>query len=152
MRAGMFTRSLITASLALGLTATGLVGAGASLAAGSSATSAGTYRTTAVVNLGLSTNQAKGIQAMLIAYDLDHSMVVDGALGPDSWKAMQQMLKWFYGYDGALDGVPGPKTVVALQKWLKDDWGYTGPLDGVAGIGTKAAFARAGNYYYQMSF
>ncbi|XMA35562.1 hypothetical protein O1157_00115 [Streptomyces albogriseolus] len=65
---------------------------------------------------------------------------------------MQQMLKWFHGYDGALDGVPGPKTIVALQRWLKEDWGYSGRLDGVAGAGTKAAFARAGSYYYQLYF
>ncbi|MEV7992572.1 peptidoglycan-binding protein [Streptomyces sp. NPDC086077] len=140
---------MITASLALGLTAVGLAGASASFAAGPST---GTYGTTAVVNLGLSTNQAKGMQEMLIAYDLDSSMVIDGALGPDSWKAMQQMLKWFHGYDGALDGVPGPRTIVALQRWLKEDWGYSGPLDGIAGAGTQAAFARAGTYYYQLFF
>ncbi|MGP4012761.1 hypothetical protein [Streptomyces sp. 4N124] len=86
-----------------------------------------TTATTAVVNLGLSTKQAKGMQAMLIAYDLDSSMVNDGALGPDSSKAMQQMLKWFHGYDGALDGVPGPKTIVALQRWLKEDRGLHRP-------------------------
>lgn len=150
MRPGIFTRSLITASLAFGLTATGL--AGASFAAGPSATSAETYGTAAVVNLGLNTKQAKGMQTMLIGYDLDSSMAIDGIFGPDSWKAMQQMLKWFHGYDGALDGIPGPKTIVALQDWLKEDWGYTGRLDGVAGTGTQAAFGRAGSYYYHLYF
>ncbi|MER5556434.1 peptidoglycan-binding protein [Streptomyces sp. NPDC002793] len=134
--------------MTLGLTATGL--AGASFAAVPSATSAGTYGTTAVINLGLNTKQAMGMQEMLEVYDTNGSMVIDGALGPDSWTAMQQMLKWFHGYDGALDGIPGPKTIVALQDWLKDDWGYKGSLDGVAGEGTKAAFARAGSYYYHL--
>ncbi|MEV7997336.1 peptidoglycan-binding protein [Streptomyces sp. NPDC086077] len=98
---------------------------------------------TAVVNLGLTTTQAKHVQCFL-AYGWEYNGAIDGALGTNSWKAMQRYLaaQDYSDYNGAIDGVVGPQTVMALQRALKRAWGYTGPIDGVAGAGTQAAFAR----------
>ncbi|XMA35561.1 peptidoglycan-binding protein [Streptomyces albogriseolus] len=98
---------------------------------------------TAVVNLGLTTTQAKHVQCFL-EYGWQYRGAIDGALGTNSWKAMQRYLaaQSYSDYNGAIDGVVGPQTVMALQRALKRAWGYTGPIDGVAGAGTQAAFAR----------
>lgn len=138
-------------------TAAVLVGGGVAITAPATATpvassariTSGDIGTMAVVNLGLTTNQAKGVQCNLDgAYG--HDLVVDGNLGTASWKQMQRSLKYGHGYyDGDIDGIVGPKTIAALQTLLKEAWQYTGRIDGIAGEGTKAAFARMGTWLYQ---
>ncbi|MGW0792816.1 peptidoglycan-binding domain-containing protein [Streptomyces sp. NPDC002911] len=97
----------------------------------------------AVVNLGLTTTQAKHVQCFL-DYGWGYAGAIDGALGTNSWKAMQRYLAAYdyADYNGAIDGAVGPQTVMALQRALKRAWGYTGLIDGVAGAGTQAAFVR----------
>jgi lysozyme family protein len=102
----------------------------------------------AVVQLGLSLNQAKRVQRYWLR-PWDYTGSLDGRLGTASWKAMQRFLKYKdrsyvpVQYTGAIDGVVGPGTVTSLQSYLKKFHGYTGKLDGVAGSGTQAAFRRA---------
>lgn len=96
----------------------------------------------AVVNLGLSTTQAKYVQCWLRA-NWGYTGAIDGLLGTNSWKAFQRNLKAHWGYTGPIDGIVGSGTIKALQRLLKyGGWGYTGPIDGIAGSGTQAAFKR----------
>lgn len=62
-----------------------------------------------------------------------------------NWKGLQNYLKLYYGYSGAIDGLPGPMTWTACQKWLAAHWLYQGEIDGVPGPMTYAALARAGS-------
>lgn len=99
----------------------------------------------AVVNLGLSTTQAKYVQCWLKA-NWGYTGAIDGLLGTNSWKAFQRNLKAHWGYTGPIDGIVGSGTVSALQRLLKyGGWGYTGPIDGIAGPGTQEAFKRFAN-------
>jgi hypothetical protein len=79
----------------------------------------------AVVNLGLSTAQARNVQCWLKA-NWGYTGALDGQLGTNSWKAFQRNLRTYWGYTGAIDGIVGSGTVKALQRLLKDSWGYTG--------------------------
>ncbi|WP_103528305.1 peptidoglycan-binding protein, partial [Streptomyces sp. SM12] len=80
----------------------------------------------AVVNLGLTTAQARNLQVYL--RDLwSYTGAIDGQLGPASWRAMQRSLR-SAGYTGAIDGVVGPATVRALQRRLQS-YGYDGAID-----------------------
>jgi lysozyme family protein len=98
----------------------------------------------AVNNLGLTVAEAKKVQEWLKQY-WGYTGAIDGQLGTNSWKAFQRCLKQYWGYTGEIDGIVGPNTIKALQRLLKDSWGYTGPIDGIAGAGTKAAFKRFAN-------
>ncbi|MFJ7053597.1 hypothetical protein ACIQU7_17960 [Streptomyces albidoflavus] len=99
----------------------------------------------AAVNLGLDNQGAKRVQRWVLTM-YGYTGRIDGALGPNSWKAMQRFLATWPSqpapYKGAIDGVVGPATIVSLQAYLKKFRGYNGALDGRAGTGTQAAFWR----------
>jgi lysozyme family protein len=138
----VFTKALASAALVLGITAGTVATAATSFAAPAPAVSVSPQ---AVVNLGLSTQQAKNVQCWLRTF-WSYTDSIDGQLGPNSWKAFQRNLKADWGYTGGIDGVVGSGTVSALQRLLKNGgWGYTGAIDGQAGAGTQAAFKRFAN-------
>jgi peptidoglycan hydrolase-like protein with peptidoglycan-binding domain len=147
MKQGMVKRVLVTTAAATALIAGGFTGTTAVAATPARAGSAADadFSVQAVVNLGLSSTQAKYVQCYLKNAGWGYTGAIDGQLGPNSWKAMQRRLAAGYGYDGAIDGSVGPKTVSALQRRLADGYGYTGPIDGIAGSGTQAAFKRYAN-------
>jgi lysozyme family protein len=140
MRRNSLAKALATAVAVAALTTVGASGAAYAVPA---PRVAAPQAATAVVNLGLTTTQAKHVQCFL-AYGWDYNGAIDGALGTNSWKAMQRNLaaQSYADYNGDIDGIVGPQTVMALQRTLKRAWGYTGQIDGVAGAGTQAAFAR----------
>ncbi|MFE3597940.1 peptidoglycan-binding protein [Streptomyces sp. NPDC059142] len=140
------TKALVGATVAIGIAAGGLATAGTAMAAPAPTerpTATGEIGTLAVVNLGLSTRQAKNVQCWLERWD--YRGANDGLLGTGSWKAFQYYLEVARGYDGDRDGVVGPKTIQALQRLLTSAWGYRGKIDGIAGDQTKAAFKRFAN-------
>ncbi|MBQ0984211.1 peptidoglycan-binding protein [Streptomyces sp. F63] len=143
-------RTLVSLTAVAGLAAGSLAGAGAAFAAPDSSVQqvapAEAAAPLAVVNLGLNTTQAKGVQRWLRAY-WGYTDSIDGQLGPNSWKAFQRHLKAHHGYTGPIDGIVGSGTIKALQRFLKNNgWGYTGAIDGIAGPGTKAAFKNFANW------
>lgn len=86
-------------------------------------------------------NFSKETQALLQQYVTNaklYSGPIDGALGENSWKAIQTWLQKVGLYGGPLDGVPGENTYKALQK-VAQQGGYTGPVDGAPGVNTDAA-------------
>ncbi|MGW0219879.1 hypothetical protein [Streptomyces tendae] len=83
------------------------------------AVSAGAVTPLAVVNLGLTVEEAKKVQRLL----RDH---------------------WGY-YTDKIGGKVGPSTVMALQRWLQATWGYNGEVDGDLGPEARAAFTRMAN-------
>lgn len=140
------TKALVSVTAVIGIAAGGLAAAGTAMAAPAltqqqSATNE--VGTLAVVNLGLSTRQAKNVQCWLKHWG--YKGAVDGLLGTNSWKAFQNYLEVARGYDGDIDGIVGPKTIQALQRLLASAWGYEGRIDGVAGDQTKNAFKRFAN-------
>ncbi|MGY3203297.1 peptidoglycan-binding protein [Streptomyces sp. TE5632] len=144
------TKALVSVTTAVGIAAGGLATAGTGFAAPTQDTkavaSAEAVAPLAVVNLGLNSTQAKGVQRWLRAH-WGYTDSIDGELGPNSWKAFQRMLKAHHGYTGAIDGSVGSGTVSALQRFLKNNgWGYTGAIDGIAGSGTQAAFKTFANW------
>lgn len=147
MRSNVVTRTLVSLTAVAGIAAGSLAGASAGLAAptpaAKPAASSQAVVPFAVNNLGLSTAQAKKVQAGLRGWG--YTGDIDGLLGTDSWKAMQRFLKKYYDYNDDIDGIVGSNTVRALQRWLKSNWGYTGRIDGEAGSGTKDAFKRYAN-------
>ncbi|MEU3148417.1 MULTISPECIES: peptidoglycan-binding protein [unclassified Streptomyces] len=142
------TKALVSVTTAVGIAAGGLATAGTSFAAPAQDTkavaSAEAVAPLAVVNLGLSTAEAKKVQDWLRTY-WGYTGARDGQLGTNSWKAFQRGLRAYWGYNDAIDGIVGPNTVKALQRLLKAHWGYTGAIDGIAGSGTQAAFKRFAN-------
>ncbi|GAB2951715.1 MULTISPECIES: peptidoglycan-binding protein [Streptomyces] len=149
MRPNVMARTFVGLTAVVGIAAGTLAGASTGFAASESApgqavtADAGVL---AVVNLGLSTNQAKGVQRWLRA-EWGYTDSIDGELGTNSWKAFQRHLKAYHGYGGAIDGVVGSGTVSALQRFLKNNgWGYTGAIDGQAGPQTQAAFKTFANW------
>ncbi|MEU3147594.1 MULTISPECIES: peptidoglycan-binding protein [unclassified Streptomyces] len=139
-------KRLIGIITATGIAATCLATAGTSFAASApetkpTAVGAEAVAPLAVVNLGLTTSEAKNVQSFLRAY-YSYTGAIDGQLGTQSWKAMQRMLKK-YGYTGKIDGVVGGGTVQALQRLLRT-YGYDGSIDGVVGPKTLAAFKTFG--------
>ncbi|MFB4195989.1 peptidoglycan-binding domain-containing protein [Streptomyces carpaticus] len=149
MRSKMARNTLVTVTALTALSAGGLVTAGT---AGADQQRQQTVAVTesvaplAVVNLGLSTQQAKNVQCFLKNGGWGYSGAIDGQLGTNSWKAMQNRLSSGYGYpSNQIDGIVGPNTVKALQRLLADKWGYTGAIDGIAGPATQAAFKRYAN-------
>lgn len=141
MRPNALKKAIIGLVTVGAVAAVNLVGAGTSFAATARdyppAAGTATLAPLAVVNLGLSTTQARYEQCYLRFWD--YTGALDGQLGPESWKAKQRYLAHFYGYTGRIDGVVGSGTVSALQRSLRE-WGYTGAIDGIAGPRTQAAF------------
>ncbi|MGW7276846.1 peptidoglycan-binding domain-containing protein [Streptomyces sp. NPDC054844] len=141
------TRTLVTVTTVAGIAAGSLAAAGASVAATPEkqpVASAETFAPLAVVNLGLTTSEAKSLQGKFLRA-WGYTGAIDGQLGTSSWKAMQRLLKENWGYTGSIDGIVGTGTVKALQRYLKAWYRYTGPIDGIAGPETKAAFRRMAN-------
>ncbi|MFD3617087.1 peptidoglycan-binding domain-containing protein [Streptomyces sp. NPDC058676] len=137
MRSNVLTRTVISLTAVVGLTAGTVAAAGTSFAApqpaAKAAVSAQGVSILAVNNLGLNTTRAKNWQCWLrdVGYNPG---TIDGQLGTTSWKAAQRMLNGA-GYNaGAVDGVVGTNTIKALQRFL----GLND--DGIAGPATKAAF------------
>ncbi|MGJ5833188.1 peptidoglycan-binding protein [Streptomyces ossamyceticus] len=149
MRPNVMARTLVSLTAVVGIAAGALAGASTSFAASESAPRQAVTADAsvlAVVNLGLSTNQAKGVQRWLRA-EWDYNDSIDGQLGTDSWKAFQRHLKAHHGYGGSIDGIVGSGTVSALQRFLKNNgWGYAGEIDGQAGPQTQAAFKTFANW------
>ncbi|WP_217210712.1 peptidoglycan-binding protein [Streptomyces sp. AC550_RSS872] len=142
------TKALVSVTTAVGIAAGGLATAGTAMAATPTAPRSAVAASPAAVaaynNLGLTKYQAYGVQCFL-----DDSpfvdLEVDGYLGKESWKAMQNFLNNNWDQSLVVDGIVGPATIRGLQYFLKNGgWGYTGDLDGIAGSGTRAAFARFG--------
>ncbi|MGW0962153.1 peptidoglycan-binding domain-containing protein [Streptomyces gelaticus] len=142
MRSNRLAKVLAAATALAGITAGSLAASGTAVAATPERHQtlvSGPASATKVVNLGLSTTQAKKVQNWLA--DLHgYTGPIDGALGTGSWQAMQRYLRQ-YSYTGAIDGIVGTGTIKALQRFLKDFGCYSGATDGIAGAGTKAAFA-----------
>ncbi|MEU6291712.1 peptidoglycan-binding domain-containing protein [Streptomyces sp. NPDC005047] len=138
------TRTLVAVTAAAGIAAGGLATAGTAMADTSPAPRSAVTAVAAYNNLGLTRNQATGVQCFLNTsptVNLDE----DGYLGPKSWEAMQEFLNRSWGQNLVTDGIVGPATIKGLQYFLKHgNWGYTGKIDGIAGEGTRAAFARFG--------
>ncbi|MGW1202721.1 peptidoglycan-binding domain-containing protein [Streptomyces cyaneofuscatus] len=147
MRSNVLLKTLVSVTTAVGIAAGGMAVAGTAAAApapaGKSSVSA-EVTPFAVVNLGLSTTQARNVQCLLKNSWGYYTGALDGQLGPESWKAMQKRLAYNQGYTGAIDGIVGPGTISALQRLLRG-WQYTGAIDGIAGPGTQAAFKRYAN-------
>ncbi|WP_318206627.1 MULTISPECIES: peptidoglycan-binding domain-containing protein [unclassified Streptomyces] len=146
MRSNKLVKALATATALAGVTAGSLATSGTAFAATperSQNVVSGPASATEVVNLGLSTSQAKRVQLWL-AYSWGYTGALDGLLGTGSWQAMQRMLR-HYGYTGAIDGIVGTGTIKALQQFLKNNGFYSGAIDGIAGSGTQAAFAAFAN-------
>ncbi|RSS96307.1 peptidoglycan-binding protein [Streptomyces sp. WAC05292] len=143
MRSNRLVRGLVTATALAAVTAGSLAASGTAFAATperSQGAVAGPASATEVVNLGLSSSQAKRVQFYLRYYAGVYTGAIDGLLGTESWKGMQRVLR-SYGYTGAIDGIVGTGTIKALQQYLKSDGFYSGAIDGIAGSGTRAAFA-----------
>ncbi|MFG3159746.1 peptidoglycan-binding protein [Streptomyces sp. NPDC048232] len=142
------SKTLVGVTAAVGIAAGSLATAGTAMADSSPAPRAAVAASPAAVaaynNLGLTKNQATGVQCFLNTsptVNLDE----DGYLGPKSWEAMQEFLNRSWGRNLVTDGIVGPATIKGLQYFLKHgNWGYTGKIDGIAGEGTRAAFARFG--------
>ncbi|MET9994241.1 peptidoglycan-binding domain-containing protein [Streptomyces mutabilis] len=140
-------RTLVTVTTIAAIAAGSLAAAGIGVAATPEkkpAASAEAFAPLAVVNLGLTTSEAKSLQAKFLRAR-GYTGAIDGQLGTSSWKAMQRLLKENWGYTGAIDGIVGTGTVKALQRYLKAWYRYTGAIDGIAGPDTKAAFRRMAN-------
>lgn len=138
------TRVVAGTTAVIGITAGSFALATPGMAATSSAPRPAAVAVTAVNNLGLTQNQAKGVQCFLDG-SIYGNFVIDGYLGTESWKGIQRWLNNEWGQSLAVDGEVGPQTIKGLQHFLKNgNWGYTGALDGVAGPETQAAFARFG--------
>lgn len=141
----VLTKTLVSATVVIGIAAGGLAGAGASFAASAPvskpAVSSETVTPLALVNLGLSYGQAQNVQCWLKFGNWGYTGWIDGELGTNSWKAFQRYLAAYRGYNDTIDGIVGTDTKMALQRELKyGGWGYTGAIDGDFGSGSQAAF------------
>lgn len=65
---------------------------------------------------------------------------IDGDMGPNSWKGIQQGRAKYDGYTGPIDGEPGPNLWKAIQK-VAGFGGYQGPIDGDPGPNTYRGLA-----------
>ncbi|MEU9856297.1 peptidoglycan-binding domain-containing protein [Streptomyces sp. NPDC047974] len=148
MRPSVVTRALVSATAIAGLAAGTLATAGTSFAAPQQAprqaASTGSFGVLATNNLGLTSEQAKGIQRWVRGWGYEGA--IDGLLGTNSWKAIQNYLAKDWDYNDPIDGIVGPDTIKALQRFLAEHSGYKGPIDGIAGPGTRAAWANWANY------
>ncbi|MFC9429136.1 peptidoglycan-binding protein [Streptomyces sp. NPDC056987] len=138
------TKALVSATTAVGIAVGGLATAGTAMAAPAPAQQqavSAEVAPLAVVNLGLSTAQAKHWQCWLRALGYNPG-TIDGQLGTNSWKAAQRFFTPQGFYNDSIDGVVGPNTIKALQRYLNSrNLGYDLAVDGIAGTRTKAAFA-----------
>ncbi|MFH8724631.1 peptidoglycan-binding protein [Streptomyces termitum] len=138
------TRVVAGTAAMIGIAAGSFALAAPATAAAPAAPRTAVVAVTAVNNLGLTQNQAKGVQCFLDG-SIYGNFVIDGYLGTESWKGIQRWLNNEWGQNLSVDGAVGPQTIKGLQYFLKyGNWGYTGALDGVAGPETQAAFARFG--------
>jgi len=144
MRTRIFGRALVALTATAGIATASLAGAQAGLAAATPAHAAAAGPSAvlphAVVNLGLSTTQAQGVQCWLHNNDWGYNGPIDGALGTQSWQALQRYLKFNGYYGGSIDGIVGSGTVSALQESMRNAHFYSGPIDGIAGAQTQAGF------------
>jgi lysozyme family protein len=117
MRKNMLRRVLVTATAATALVTGSLAGATTSFAtpAQTGAASSTEVSPLAVVNLGLSTTQARYLQCYLKNGGWGYTGALDGELGTNSWKAMQRRLADGFGYNDSIDGIVGTNTVMALH-------------------------------------
>lgn len=141
------TKALVGVTTAVGVAAGGLAHAGAAVAAPAPTQqrTAGTEVTPlAVVNLGLSTAQAKDWQCQLRVLGYNTG-TPDGRLGTSSWKAAQRYFNDLGFKAGTPDGVVGANTVMALQRFLNMNLKENLAVDGAPGARTKAAFAKYAN-------
>ncbi|ANS69736.1 hypothetical protein SLINC_7512 [Streptomyces lincolnensis] len=105
----------------------------------------GEVGTLAVVNLGLSNQQAKYWQCYLRDEGYRPG-TIDGHLGTNSWKAAQRLFKDRGHYNDSIDGIVGPNTIKALQRMLNSLWDLD--VDGIAGPETKARFAQYADFLW----
>lgn len=108
----------------------------------------------AVVNLGLTIRRAKGVQTWLKRFHGFYNGPIDGELGSNSWRAIQQVLAIYYDYEGDIDGIPGTQTKKALQRFLNHGGYNAGKVDGIWGRQSTNAwsdFADAMVDYYNVS-
>ncbi|GAA2522472.1 peptidoglycan-binding domain-containing protein [Streptomyces longisporus] len=144
---------VLTTALAVVASGAGAAGANTGAVAGASIGLAASQRAwkpassnaavpLAVVNLGLSTKQARGVQCWAHNNDWGYNGPYDGLLGTNSWMALQRYLTFNRYYKGPIDGIVGSGTVTGFQQLLKDWDLYGGPIDGIAGSGTEAAFSK----------
>ncbi|MGA6226797.1 peptidoglycan-binding domain-containing protein [Streptomyces umbrinus] len=138
------TKALVSVTTAVGIAVGGLATAGTATAVPAPArqqAASAEVAPLAVVNLGLSTAQAKDWQCWLRALGYNPG-TIDGQLGTDSWKAAQRFFNSLNFDAGTVDGIVGPDTIQALQRYLNSrNLGYDLAVDGIAGTRTKAAFA-----------
>ncbi|MGP2436597.1 peptidoglycan-binding domain-containing protein [Streptomyces sp. JW3] len=136
------TKAFVAVGAAVGITAGGLAGAGTAVAAAAPVQQAGSVQVAplAVVNLGLSTAQAKDWQCALRTLGYNPG-TIDGQLGTNSWKAAQRFFRDHDWYHDTIDGIVGPNTVKALQRMLNVNLDAHLAVDGIAGPATKAAFS-----------
>ncbi|MFD6280476.1 peptidoglycan-binding protein [Streptomyces sp. NPDC060209] len=92
----------------------------------------GEVGTLAVVNLGLSTAQAKKWQCDLRYWNFNPG-TIDGQLVTNSWEAAQRLFNYYGDTALAVDGVVGPNTIIT----------------GIAGRKTKDAFAAFAGQIWQ---
>jgi peptidoglycan hydrolase-like protein with peptidoglycan-binding domain len=83
----------------------------------------------------------KGVQQNLANMGL-YDGIVDGIVGPKTWRGIQTVLKTNGLYSGPIDGVPGPLTYTGLQKYGQKNGNYAPPgvIDGVVGPLSWAGF------------
>ncbi|MEW2072005.1 hypothetical protein, partial [Streptomyces sp. NPDC007346] len=148
MRSNVLLKTLVSVTTAVGIAAGGLAAAGTASAAPVSAEKASVSAEVAplaVVNLGLSTTQARYVQCYL-KKNWSYTGALDGQLGTNSWKAMQRRLAHNQGYTGAIDGIVGSGTISALQRLLRG-WQYT-PLGAVITRREIAEALEAEGYFF----
>jgi hypothetical protein len=61
------------------------------------------------------------------------------------WCQMQAGPARAYGYTGPINGAMGSNTWKAIQRYLKARWGYTGTISGQTGKAMRQAMERAAN-------
>ncbi|MFF3752405.1 peptidoglycan-binding protein [Streptomyces sp. NPDC002018] len=136
------TRTLVSVTAIVGITAGSLAGASASFAApqpaATSVVSTQDVSVLAVNNLGLNTARAKNWQCWLRDTGYNPG-TIDGELGTNSWKAAQRKFNDLGLNAGTVDGEVGPNTIRALQRYL-NIFDYGLEVDGDAGSLTRDAF------------
>jgi hypothetical protein len=85
-------------------------------------------------------NKPMWCETQWLAAQYTYTGIIDGEMGTNSWKGVQEFLKAHYHYDGPVDGVPGKNTYLAMQRYAAD-WGYKGAQDGVMGTNSWKAWA-----------
>jgi peptidoglycan hydrolase-like protein with peptidoglycan-binding domain len=84
---------------------------------------------------GVSVTVAQGKILQNFAAKGGYTGPIDGVMGTNSWRGVQQTLRDLGYYEGPADGAPGVNTYRGLQRLAKV-YGYTGPIDGIPGTNT----------------